>query len=538
MDLRASVEQVEDVAAGFNTFRAPLPEYKTEITGLISDLYAISASLTSLDDLSKESSLRRNWPLIHSDLELVLSSLRYTIKDILVYFNNLNGRTAPEEYRTAWVLMSRFFWDEARPRQSLSARLATYKTVLRDLRDILQKKTHHNPDLAIYRENLRNLDAVQEKRLAPRFSRTPLGRNPSSGDRYGPEPVSPVDDRPRRRRSYERPRPKHQTSPLSPLSPSSGGFSDVPPVAPEAPSSPLTESTSATTTTTTQSTHEAIEYHWIKEIFTRPQPDPLELATVSEKAACFGDPHPGIKQWLQEQGFEQLLQLEFNDEANLTVYFYLRERDHRVRIVLKFPRRGRSSEYFCLPLNMLEVVRDRNGCILRLCRRRRSGTELVLWASLKFATIENQVSFFSSFLALRSQDAGHPVEDIRDYELEGEEELYGGLILDDDYTHALRVYQDNGTGAVRMQASIYKGEMERTPVWTAFITQYLGTRGWLKEYDSRTVLVRTLKPIILMSPDYYNPPLTNRGEWILKFKTRSDADSFLETMEKTARSIH
>lgn len=36
------------------------------------------------------------------------------------------------------------------------------------------------------------------------------------------------------------------------------------------------------------------------------------------------------------------------------------------------------------------------------------------------------VAFYVTFLALRSQDAGHPVEDIRDYELEGEREIYGG----------------------------------------------------------------------------------------------------------------
>lgn len=36
------------------------------------------------------------------------------------------------------------------------------------------------------------------------------------------------------------------------------------------------------------------------------------------------------------------------------------------------------------------------------------------------------VIFFCTFLALRSQDKGRPVEDIRDYELELEEELFGG----------------------------------------------------------------------------------------------------------------
>lgn len=36
------------------------------------------------------------------------------------------------------------------------------------------------------------------------------------------------------------------------------------------------------------------------------------------------------------------------------------------------------------------------------------------------------VLFFCTFLALRSQDSGRPVQHIRDYELRDEEELFGG----------------------------------------------------------------------------------------------------------------
>lgn len=36
------------------------------------------------------------------------------------------------------------------------------------------------------------------------------------------------------------------------------------------------------------------------------------------------------------------------------------------------------------------------------------------------------VMFYCTFLALRSQDGGHPVDRIQDYELAGEEEIFGG----------------------------------------------------------------------------------------------------------------
>lgn len=34
-------------------------------------------------------------------------------------------------------------------------------------------------------------------------------------------------------------------------------------------------------------------------------------------------------------------------------------------------------------------------------------------------------------------------------------------IIDDNYPHALRVYQDTVTGAVRLQASVHRGDMDR-----------------------------------------------------------------------------
>jgi hypothetical protein len=36
------------------------------------------------------------------------------------------------------------------------------------------------------------------------------------------------------------------------------------------------------------------------------------------------------------------------------------------------------------------------------------------------------VIFYCTFLALRGQDSGHPISHIQDFELWGEEELYGG----------------------------------------------------------------------------------------------------------------
>ena len=88
---------------------------------------------------------------------------------------------------------------------------------------------------------------------------------------------------------------------------------------------------------------------------------------------------------------------------------------------------------------MLEIVRVGPSC-LNLCRRRKGGSELVMWANLKFSTMEGMFDrlarrqtiltlsvmtyFFCTFLALRSQDSGRPVGQIRDYDLDDEEEIF------------------------------------------------------------------------------------------------------------------
>lgn len=81
----------------------------------------------------------------------------------------------------------------------------------------------------------------------------------------------------------------------------------------------------------------------------------------------------------------------FNDRSQMTVYFFLRQSDNRTRIVCKVPHRSRPSETFCFPLNLLEVTRS--GSSLHLCRRRHAGSELVIWATLNFMTIESKSTF-------------------------------------------------------------------------------------------------------------------------------------------------
>ncbi|KAI1838296.1 hypothetical protein DTO013E5_2535 [Penicillium roqueforti] len=538
--LRASRESADDVAAGFYTFRDPLPEHMSEISALLSELFAISSSLSALQHLAEDPRNRRYFEMIKPDLTVVQASFTYTIEDIGDIFRRLDGPDAsPAMYKRTWAFMSRFFWDQSN--YSLAARLAKYKTAFKEFYDLVRDGHYTSSTLVMLVNQFKALLSIQDGLFAARFEGmtlrpddSPIGHRPATP----PSPVRerlprerPVRERPtsgrpvidlnrRRRRSFERARPSHMSPP--PMSPSSGTSSDFPPSVPDIPLSPFT-STSASTSA------DVIQEHWAKDTFgcnTTNTP----LPSSREKSRCCGESQPGIKQSIKDKGYEELIHLCLNDESDMRVAFYLRKTDHRVRILCKKPHRTGPSDYYCLPLNLLELMRD--GSCLRLCRRRNHGTELVLWTLLKFSTLEDLVIFHNVFLALRSQDAGHPIGEILDHELTHEQQRFGAPITDDGYMHALRVYKDTVTGAVRMQASVHLGEMNHTPVWTAFVTHNLGKRSWLKLQGSKTVIVRDIKPIIFMSVDDYDPPQTSQGYHILEFTRSSDARMFVDVMDE------
>ncbi|PYI10128.1 hypothetical protein BO78DRAFT_306645 [Aspergillus sclerotiicarbonarius CBS 121057] len=529
MALYDSYKTTEAVAEGFRYFREPLQEYNTEITRLVAQLYSISVSLKGLEDLTRNRAYHQNLPIIQPDLELLRASLKYTLEDVLDFFDDLETRRGDSSgvYKQIWVELCAHFTAESQ--ESLSTRLAKYNSFLGDLNRMMKGEYPDTRLMSSLRSNFKGLLIHQDSRLAPRLGSLSLSSpSSSSSSSSNADPGSPVSDRrPRSRRSYERARPAH-LSPQSPTSTSSGTFSDIPPSAPDAPDSPTTS-----TTTTSQSVDSTLASdHWARQVFLDEHSE-TRIPYVGESSKCLGELREGVnvKTWLHGQGFEELLQLSFNgDETDLRVFFYLRDDDNRVRIVCK-SRRSRSSDYYCLPLNLLEIVRV--GSCLQICRRRRGGSELVLWANLKFNTIEPMVIFFCTFLALRSQDSGRPVERIRDYELDEEEELFGGQIVDDGFLHALRVYRDNVSGAVRLQASVHKGEMKRfhrMPVWTAFITKSIDSRGWIRLLNPKTVVLRDLRRVIFTFPNY-NPPQTPKGEHLLMFKNRSaDAQGFMDTI--------
>lgn len=113
-------------------------------------------------------------------------------------------------------------------------------------------------------------------------------------------------------------------------------------------------------------------------------------------------------------------------------------------------------------------------------------------------------------------------------------------IRDDGYLHALRIYRDHHSKAVRLQASVMRGGMKKseftlsslafgtdilssTPVWTAFITDSFLSQGWMRLTRRRYVCLRSLTRHVFS--DRYSPQsLEETGEPVLEFLSEYGMD--------------
>lgn len=125
----------EKVAVGFRRFRSCLPEHSAEITNLVADLYAMSATLTSIEGLSRQ--FPRNYARIKSDLDMVLASLNYTLDEITASFRKLAKNPRLDDFRHAWHDLDAYFREESS--YTLKRRLTKYRMFLQELEDMMRK---------------------------------------------------------------------------------------------------------------------------------------------------------------------------------------------------------------------------------------------------------------------------------------------------------------------------------------------------------------------------------------------------------------
>lgn len=132
------------------------------------------------------------------------------------------------------------------------------------------------------------------------------------------------------------------------------------------------------------------------------------------------------------------------------------------------------------------------------------------------------VLFYSTFVAMKHQDQRQvPHGNLLDYlELSGEggeHEVFGGEIKDGELRHALRLFKDRSSGVVRLEASALRGPMKDVPLWTAFITRYVGDPDWVCNERGGLVSLAAVRPPPYILHAGYQPPRRGTDEYLLHF---------------------
>ena len=249
--------------------------------------------------------------------------------------------------------------------------------------------------------------------------------------------------------------------------------------------------------------------HWARKVFMGLSATPLALSPMISN--CSGTPMAYTDTLLND--YDEVLEMTMGRDSGLVVRLYVRREDERARIVCETTRPSGVSWCSGLPLDALTC--DRDGSVLQLTVGETESPRLRQWCELKFSTIQHLVVFHGTFIALRRQDLKVRYEGIKDHELDGEEELFAGKILDDDYQHVLRILYDTDSKAVRLSAAVMDGELKRMPVWTAFITNYFASPNWLRRVEPRVVTLSELRCHVF--PSSYNPQRTSTGAHVLTF---------------------
>ncbi|KAI9734505.1 MAG: hypothetical protein M1834_002105 [Cirrosporium novae-zelandiae] len=510
----AEAENAQDCGSGFGVFLSRLPDQAAELTALIAEFFAISSALRKLDDLIQRSRIGQS--RIQEDIRLVIPSLSYTLKDVTDYFADLNAGASfitVGRYRQIWQEISKSVREESD--NTLCQRLRKYRVFIDELCFVVRGEPVNQRFLIDTRATIRAWLNRQEYH----------------------QPIEPLalDTRPppadavRRQQSYERQRPQPQPLPRSPQSPYSPhspppinlNFNYVPPFVPDAPGSPTFSNTSDNWSSSSISGNSD---HWVTTIF-RDNRSSTPLPREALTSACYDNYAPGVVARLNEEGWVHILQISFAG-GGLDMRLYYNYSDRRTRIVCRMTRPSGQRVFYYRTASSLTLHRG-GGSMLQLCLR----SDRSLWANLVFSTYELMVLFHCTFLGLCGEDR-HCFIDPKHCELKGEEELYGGQISDNGFRHALRIFRDGDSQGIRLEASILEKDLLRVPVWTAFITNLVPSKTWLRKVTSKVVRLQELK-VHVFSEEYEARSVNGATE--LSFVSSNDAKSFVNIMDDLSR---
>ncbi|KAF4306207.1 hypothetical protein GTA08_BOTSDO05601 [Botryosphaeria dothidea] len=502
-------KDAEDVASGLQIFVDGVPGYDRDFLAHISALFAISAELRRLDELISRRANRRAAAKVTYELDLLCASMEMTLDTVKA---DLFGARAQASPRRAYEHLCSHFGREGR---SFSGRLVAYQDLAVGLCDLVQGDGMIE-DLDEVASVVKSLKARQLTLDTDKYV-SPLGSPPVQSPR-APSIRPPLRTNP-------------PYMPQSPNLSSDDWDSDEMfafPAAPQAPLSPTFSNSSfdtyasIPTSPSLDSTGSYSPIHWANKIFDGMHAMTPFRGNLGQPTRCLGRDIPEAVNRLWAEGFSKIVEQPF-DAADAFVRLYWRPSDHRARILfLTKDRLGRRYRH-CIPLTLLNIRRV--GTCLQLSRGNQYDGRLDLWTNLRFTFYERMVLFFCTVVALKRQDAVESPLNVEDFFQNGEDMEFAAEIEDDRYLHAFRVFKDTNTGAVRFEATARRGPMQKTPIWTAFVTQYIGLNGWMRRVGPRILSLSALHPYVFC--DNYSPPKGRDGRFELRFKLRQDCEAFL-----------
>lgn len=129
---------------------------------------------------------------------------------------------------------------------------------------------------------------------------------------------------------------------------------------------------------------------------------------------------------------------------------------------------------------------------------------------------------------MKRQDEYPTPPGLDDFFQPGEKQEYGGEIQDNSSLHAFRIFRDKDSGGVRFEATARRGPLKTVPIWTAFVTQYIGHRGWMKRVGHATVQFRELHPYVFHQG--YGLPRDKKGRFQITFSLPQGEFVFVSMM--------
>ncbi|KAH9872050.1 hypothetical protein J1614_006310 [Plenodomus biglobosus] len=532
-------KEAEDTASGLHVFLSETPQYRKDITGNIAELFAISNALHVLHEALDLSQYGRYSGRILKDLGICLPSLGHTLDHVRGMFSKSQNKHPPGAFPGTPPYA--IIWQDAvadlkAQGISLSVRLELFRTYLQGMYDAL-KGEEDEQELHHIRLRLSKLLKKQVPPMDSYFNRHSVHR---SGRASTPRPQSPKVSRPKIYSHATFPQEfvqqPHHGVPQMPLphrasiAPTWGGVGIgdiplIPPPAPEIPQSPTHSSVSSQTYSNHSGDSEPVA-HWAMKIFDgRHSSTPFQ--TLGDATICLGRDEPRVIEMLNSDGFEKVLELPF-EATNVWVRLYWRADDNRARLLfLTMDPSGRRMRQ-CIPVTGLKVLRT-ESC-LQLCRVNRKDGQLDLWARLRFTLYERMVLFYCTVVAMKRQDQNGIPGGLDDFFQPGEKMEFSGETIDARYLHAFRIFRDEDSGCVRFEVTARRGPLKTIPIWTAFVTQYIGHKGWMKRVGSSTIQFGELHPYVFC--EGYRVPKGSSGRYQLTFTTPEDAHTFRERFHR------